>query len=259
MRTPKMKIKKKILLVRNLKKTFTMHLLASLKVEALNGLSFELEEGDFGVLVGPSGVGKSTVLQCIFRTYKPSSGEILYLTREGQWVDLARCEERNVLELRRDEISYVTQFLHCPPRVPAEFVVAAPCVLQGRPVDQAVGEAREMLRRLRVPEKLWKAYPMTFSGGERQRVNLARAFISKPKLLLMDEPTASLDAKAIESVIEVLEDMKKENTTVLAVFHDKGPIEPLVTRVVPLVPKSAEEKPYEGLCAPRSYGQGVWR
>lgn len=254
-----MKAEKRILCVRDLEKIFTLHLLGGVEVVALSNLSFDLDQGDFAVLTGPSGAGKSSVLQCIFGTYTPTRGSIQYLGQDDLWVDLARCSERRILELRKREISYVTQFLQCPPRVPAEMVVAAPRVLQGLCLDQALEEAREMLMRLKIPERLWRAFPMTFSGGERQRVNLARALIARPRLLLMDEPTASLDTLATASLKEVLSERKSQGTTVLAVFHELGHVESLVTRIIPLIAKELHKHSGLPRSLPARHAQELWR
>ncbi len=236
-----MKRKDTVLSVRNLKKTFKIHLLGELTVNTIESFSFDLDEGDFAVLVGPSGIGKSTVLNCIFRTYLVTGGNIIYSARDGSRFDLASCDERTIMRLRNTEMAYVTQFLHCQPRMAAELVVAAPRVAQGLSLEQALEEARELMERLAIPRELWCAFPATFSGGERQRVNLARALISKPRLLLMDEPTASLDPSSIARVLDILKEMKQKGTTFLSVFHDLGPVRSLVTKVIPLASASFED------------------
>lgn len=221
-----------ILAVERLSKSFELHLLGGMQIQAIQELSFHLEEGDFGVLSGPSGTGKTTVLKCIHRSYLATGGAILYRASRGDWVDLAICSERDILELRRLEIACVTQFLRCAPRVPAEQVVASPRILQGIAPETALEEARELLKRFRVPEKLWRAYPVTFSGGEQQRVNLARAIVQKPRLLLLDEPTASLDGVAVRLFVDALREVRRGGTTCLAVFHDHGLMDELGTQII---------------------------
>ena len=223
-----------LLSVEDLHKHFRLHLLGGLLVEPVRGISFRLNEGEFGVISGPSGVGKTTILKCIFRSYLPSSGAIRYRNAHGSWTDLATCPERDVIEIRRTEFAYVTQFLRCAPRVVAEEVVARARIEQGHPHDEAIDEARSLLRRFKIPEKLWGAFPITFSGGEQQRVNLARAIIKKPRLLMLDEPTASLDAQSVESFLEALEEVRRQNTTCLSIFHDKKMIQTLATHVIRL-------------------------
>lgn len=220
------------LAVRSLRKSFTLHTLGGLQIEVLADLSFDLDRGAFGVLEGPSGSGKSTVLKCIHGTYRPTAGSIFHRMPSGKWLDLAACSEQQMLRARRGEIAAVTQFLRCAPRVPAEEVVAAARTAQGIGRRQAVDEARALLGHLQIPEKLWKAFPVTFSGGEQQRINLARAIIQQPRLLLLDEPTASLDRRAIHDFMEALSRVRSNGTTILAVFHDPGLIDLLATRVI---------------------------
>lgn len=221
-----------LLSVKNLKKTFCLYLLKDLKVEAVRSISFTLQDGEFGVLSGSSGSGKSTILKCIFRTYLPTSGSIKYRCADYSLVDLAGCCERKVLRIRQREIACVTQFLRCAPRVPAEEVVAYPRMAQGMSREEAIAEARELLDCFAIPEKLWKAYPITFSGGEQQRVNLARAIIQSPRLLLLDEPTASLDGHAVERFLIALENIREKGTTCLGIFHNQDAINSLATQVI---------------------------
>jgi alpha-D-ribose 1-methylphosphonate 5-triphosphate synthase subunit PhnL len=201
-------------------------------VEPITDLSFRLKEREFGVITGPSGAGKTTVLKCIYRSYLPTNGAINYRLANGSWVDLATCPERDVLEVRKWEIALVTQFFRCAPRVPTEEVVASPRVAQGVEREAAVEESRTLLRRFKIPEKLWRAYPVTFSGGEQQRINLARAIVQKPRLLLLDEPTASLDERSVHAFLQALEDVRRRATTCLAIFHDQKLINHLATQVV---------------------------
>lgn len=221
-----------LLSVKNLKKTFCLHLLKDLKVEAVRSISFTLQDGEFGVLSGLSGSGKSTILKCIFRNYLPTSGSIKYRYADYSLVDLAGCCERKVLKIRQREIACVTQFFRCAPRVPTEEVVAYPRMAQGVSPKEAVEEARELLNCFAVPEKLWKAYPVTFSGGEQQRVNLARAIIQSPRLLLLDEPTASLDDQAVERFLLALENIREKGATCLGVFHNQNMVYSLATQVI---------------------------
>ena len=223
-----------LLSVEDLHKRFRLHLLGGLLVEPVRGISFQLNEGEFGVIAGPSGVGKSTILKCIYRSYLPSDGAIRYRNAHGSWTDLATCPERDVIEIRRTEFAYVTQFLRCAPRVVAEEVVARARIEQGHPHDEALEEAGSLLQRFKIPEKLWRAYPVTFSGGEQQRVNLARAIIKKPRLLMLDEPTASLDSQSVEIFLEALEEVRRQNTTCLSIFHDQKMIQTLATQVIRL-------------------------
>jgi alpha-D-ribose 1-methylphosphonate 5-triphosphate synthase subunit PhnL len=223
-----------LLAVEQLGKRFCLHMLGAMALPVLHGFSFQVREGDFAVLSGPSGSGKSTVLKCIYRSYLATEGSIYFRCADDTWLDIVQCDEQQILSLRQHEIGYVSQFLRCAPRVAAEEVVASPRIAQTGSPAEAKEEARALLRRFRIPEKLWKAFPVSFSGGEQQRINLARAIIQKPRLLLLDEPTASLDHRAIEAFWEALEEVRQNGTTCLAIFHDRVLIDRFATRVVAL-------------------------
>ncbi|WP_248927618.1 phosphonate C-P lyase system protein PhnL [Paenibacillus hamazuiensis] len=209
-----------MLKVDQLSKTFELSMTGKMTIHPFQGLSFEAAKGEFLGIAGPSGIGKSSILKCIYRTYLPSSGSIRYDSGLYGPIDLAAAPERAIVHLRRTEISYVTQFLKVIPRVPAVDVVAERLLPLGLSMDEARKPAEEMLQRLGIPRELWKAFPATFSGGEQQRVNLARALIAKPKLLILDEPTASLDHETKKRVLNLLNEMKEEGTTMVGVFHD---------------------------------------
>jgi alpha-D-ribose 1-methylphosphonate 5-triphosphate synthase subunit PhnL len=208
-----------ILDVQGLAKQFSLHEQNELVPSCfdVNMLAFP---GQLAALTGPTGAGKSSVLKCIYRTYLPSEGTVHFQRADGEVVDLARINEQEMLQLRRSELGFVTQFLHCVPRRPAEEVVAEPLILRGIALAEAVIPARELLRRLHVPERLWRLPPATFSGGEKQRVNLARGLIAKPRLLLLDEPTASLDKATTGQVIDLLREFKQAGVAMVAIFHD---------------------------------------
>jgi alpha-D-ribose 1-methylphosphonate 5-triphosphate synthase subunit PhnL len=203
--------------------------------------------GRLTALVGPTGAGKSSVLKGIYRTYLPSSGRLLFATAGGPVVDLAQASAHQVLELRRREIGFVTQFLHCLPRQPAERVVAQPLLARRVACSEALERARALLARLAVPERLWGVPPATFSGGEKQRVNLARGLIARPRLLLLDEPTASLDPATSERVVELLEELKRDGVAMLAIFHQPALTRRLADEVVELAPPVAATDLIRGL------------
>jgi alpha-D-ribose 1-methylphosphonate 5-triphosphate synthase subunit PhnL len=217
-----------MLSVNNLEKKFTAHILDGKQIIGFAPVSFHVAAGRALGLCGPSGYGKSSVLKCIYRTYRASAGTIIYdSSRTGQ-VDLTSLPDNEMLRLRRGEIGYVTQFLSVLPRVTATDVVAEPLVAAGQSRNQAREHARDLLNRLRIPARLHEAFPCTFSGGEKQRVNLARA-VSRPlRLLLLDEPTASLDLAAMKIVLEILCEMKTAGTTMIAVFHNLATMQALV-------------------------------
>ena len=222
-----------VLSVDGLEKTFDMHVLGDTQVVGLDGVSFDVREGEFLAVVGESGSGKSSLLKCLYRTYDPTAGSVVYHGPDGD-VDLASCGDRAVMDLRGDTIGYTSQFLDEIPRVPAVDVVARPLVEQGMPTEAARERARTLLGALHVPEELWEAYPATFSGGERQRVNLAQAIAPRPALLLLDEPTSALDPETRQAAIDLLAEYLGPETTVVGVFHDTDVVEAVADRVVVL-------------------------
>lgn len=221
-----------ILRVEHLAKTFILHGAGRI-LPSVTDASFVVQPARLTALVGPSGAGKSTVLKCIHRTYLPTSGRILLRTAGGE-VDLAAADERAIVALRARELSFVTQFLHVLPRQPTLDVVARPLIAQGVARDAARARAAERLAQFSLPERLWDLPPATFSGGEKQRVNLARGLITRPRLLLLDEPTASLDPASAELVVEAIRAIKHEDIAVLAVFHDPALVRALADDVVAL-------------------------
>ncbi|WP_336326509.1 phosphonate C-P lyase system protein PhnL [Halovenus sp. HT40] len=222
-----------VLSIEGLSKTFDMHVLGDTEVVGLDDVSFDVHEGEFLAIVGESGSGKSSLLKCLYRTYDPTAGRVLYHDGTNE-IDLASCDDRTVMALREDTVGYTSQFLDEIPRVPAVDVVARPLVEQGMATADAREQARELLDALHVPEELWEAYPATFSGGERQRVNLAQALAPKPDLLLLDEPTSALDPETRQAAIELLDSYLDDETTVIGVFHNTDVVETVADRVVAL-------------------------
>lgn len=223
-----------VLDIEGLSKGFTLHHLGN-QIEAFNDISFNVGAGEFVLLKGANGAGKSTLLRTLYRSYLPRAGVIRFHSDHGP-IDLARAADIDIAHLRRTEIGFVTQFLQARPRVSAEAIVAEPLRLHGIPADEALIRAREALATFGVKQDLWKAYPTTFSGGEQQKVNLARALILPQKLLLLDEPTASLDANARAALVSRLEELKAAGTAMIGVFHHPGDVEKLIDRVVDLTP-----------------------
>lgn len=207
--------------VHNLAKIFTLHILGEKKIEACRDISFRVPPGGFLGLAGPSGAGKSTVLKCLYRTYLATSGAIRYNSAAYGLVDLATLPDRDVIDIRHREMGYVSQFLQVIPRVSALDVVMEPILSRNGVTREAARKrAIDLLERLRIPAHLFDAYPATFSGGEQQRVNIARAVSWKPRLLLLDEPTASLDRDSVGIVLEILKELRWEGTTMIGIFHD---------------------------------------
>lgn len=222
-----------VLSVADVDKTFTMHLQDGRRLPVLRGLTFDVDAGECVVLGGPSGAGKSSVLKMIHGNYAADRGEIR-LRAAGLDVDLAAAEPRTVLAARRDAMGYVSQFLRCVPRVPALQVVAEPLLERGVDAQQAHERAAALLRRLSIPDGLWSLPPATFSGGEQQRVNIARGFVVDLPLLLLDEPTASLDPGNREVVTQLIAEKRDRGVALLGIFHDTDVREAVADRVVPV-------------------------
>lgn len=206
--------------ITGLSKMFRMHILKGKIIEGFKDVSFSVKPGQALGIKGKSGKGKSSVLKCLYRTYIPSSGSIMYDSTGYGSIDLARANEHEVIGIRKSEISFITQFLHIIPRIAALDIVAEPLVGAGVGASEARNKAAALLRELGIPEGLFDAFPSTFSGGEKQRINIARSIIKAPRLLLMDEPTASLDKKSTATVVELLKGLKKKGTTMIGAFHD---------------------------------------
>jgi alpha-D-ribose 1-methylphosphonate 5-triphosphate synthase subunit PhnL len=203
----------------NAEKTFTMHLQGGVELPVVRNVSFHVGAGECVVLSGPSGAGKSSILKMIFGNYRCDRGQI-NIRHQGAALDLVTAEPRQVLNVRRATIGYVSQFLRAVPRVAAIDVVAEPLIANGTARAEARGTAGALLRHLNIPERLWELPPSTFSGGEQQRVNIARGFISGLPILLLDEPTASLDAANRDVVVSLIDRKKHQGVAMVAIVHD---------------------------------------
>ncbi|NGN43231.1 phosphonate C-P lyase system protein PhnL [Mesorhizobium sp. CGMCC 1.15528] len=212
-------------------KSFTMHLRDGIKLPVVANVSFSLKSGECAVLGGPSGAGKSSILKMLYGNYAVDEGQII-VSHGGELIDLATASPRMMLRIRRDTIGYVSQFLRTVPRVSALDVVAEPLVMLGEDRDGARDKARELLARLNLPEKLWLLPPATFSGGEQQRVNIARGFITAHPVLLLDEPTASLDAVNRQVVVDLIAQKKASGVALLGIFHDQDVREAVADRII---------------------------
>jgi alpha-D-ribose 1-methylphosphonate 5-triphosphate synthase subunit PhnL len=217
--------------VRNLSKTFTMHLRDGIVLPVVDNVHFEVQPGECVVLGGPSGAGKSSILKMVYGNYGVDAGSIV-IQHHGQPVDLATADPRTILTLRRDSIGYVSQFLRTVPRVSALDVVAEPLVIRGVDKTEAQGRAQNLLARLNLPERLWSLPPATFSGGEQQRVNIARGFITDHPVLLLDEPTASLDATNRAVVVAIIAEKKSAGVALLGIFHDEDVRKQTADRII---------------------------
>jgi alpha-D-ribose 1-methylphosphonate 5-triphosphate synthase subunit PhnL len=210
---------KAALVVEDLHKTFTLHTQGGQELSVLRGVCLDVAPGECVALTDPSGSGKSTLLRCIYGNYRPRAGRIL--VRHGdRAIDIVGADPRAVLDVRRRTLGYVSQFLRVVPRVPTLEVVAEPVRALGAGRGEAMARAAAFLERLRLPERLWTLSPVTFSGGEQQRVNVARGLAAGHPILLLDEPTAALDADSRALVVELIQEARRAGTALLGTFHD---------------------------------------
>ena len=201
----------------DLAKSFTLHNQNSAVIPVMAGADLQVAAGECVGLIGASGAGKSTLMRMVWGNYLAASGTI-----HVGGVDVARATPREIIRLRRETLGYVSQFLHVVPRVPTVDVVAEPLLRLGVPAGPALARAQSLLARLNIPERLWSLSPTTFSGGEQQRVNIARGFAHPFAVLLLDEPTASLDAANRDVVLTLIEEAKLRGAAILGIFHDEG-------------------------------------
>jgi alpha-D-ribose 1-methylphosphonate 5-triphosphate synthase subunit PhnL len=211
--------------VRGLAKTFTLHNQGGVELPVLEGIDLDVGPGECVVLDGPSGAGKSTLLKCLYANYRASAGSV----RVGA-TEVTSASDQELLALRRDTIGYVSQFLRVVPRVPALEVVMEPA----HAIADARQLAEQLLLRLRIPMRLWRVPPATFSGGEQQRINVARGFIRPLPVLLLDEPTASLDADNRQTVVSLIHEARERGCAIVGIFHDHKVREAVATRIVSL-------------------------
>ncbi len=213
--------------ISGLSKTFTLHNQGGAVIEVMRGAQLSVAPGECVGLAGPSGAGKSTLMRMIWGNYLAAAGRIVV-----GGVDIAGAEPREILALRRETLGYVSQFLRVLPRVPTLDVVAEPLLALGVDEGAARERAADLLARLNIPEALWSLSPTTFSGGEQQRVNIARGFVHPYPALLLDEPTASLDAANREVVLSLIEEAKARGAAIVGIFHDEGARSRVCDRIV---------------------------
>ena len=211
--------------VRGLAKTFTLHNQGGVELPVLKGIDLDVQPGECVVLDGPSGAGKSTLLKCLYANYRASAGRVRIGTTE-----VTKATEQELLAMRRDTVGYVSQFLRVVPRVSALDVVMEPAL----GATDARQQAEQLLLRLRIPMRLWSVPPATFSGGEQQRINVARGFIRPLPALLLDEPTASLDADNRQTVVSLIHEARGRGCAIVGIFHDHKVREAVATRIVSL-------------------------
>ena len=234
------KIKNDMLRIDNLAKTFLLHNQGAKKLPVFQNISFQVKTGECLVLTGASGTGKSTLLRAIYANYLVQSGTI-NIRHENKWVDLASASPHEVLDIRKKTLGYVSQFLRVIPRISTIQLVCEPLIVQGKLIKPAKTRAKKLLNKLSIPESLWDLPPATFSGGEQQRVNIARTLIQDYPILLLDEPTASLDENNRDAVIELINEARNQGTAIVGIFHDKYVRESVGTKMfnVELAKKAA--------------------
>jgi alpha-D-ribose 1-methylphosphonate 5-triphosphate synthase subunit PhnL len=217
--------------VRGLAKSFLLHNQGGAELRVLKSKSFDVQPGECLALQGRSGSGKSTLLKCLYANYRASAGSI----RVGD-LEVTSATDRELVRMRRESVGYVSQFLRVIPRVPALAVVAEPLLEEGqydeRASVRARQEAEQLLLRLRIPMRLWSVAPATFSGGEQQRINIARSLIRKRPVLLLDEPTASLDSENRFTVITLINEARAAGAAIVGIFHDREVRDAVATRVL---------------------------
>lgn len=232
---------KNMIEVVSLSKGFVLHNQGGAEIEVFNDLSFDVPEKHCVALYGQSGSGKSTLLRSLYANYKTRSGKIM-IRHKGEMVDMTSADPRTVVEMRRTTIGYVSQFLRVIPRVTSLDIVAAAHREVYGDQDLAIERAKELLSRLNIPQRLWNLAPATFSGGEQQRINIARGFVVDYPILLLDEPTASLDAKNREVVVELIEEAKARGTAVVGIFHDDEVREAVTNKTICMKSMALEQE-----------------
>jgi alpha-D-ribose 1-methylphosphonate 5-triphosphate synthase subunit PhnL len=228
-----------VIAARSIGKAFVLHPQGGARLPVLNAVDLDVAAGECVALAGPSGTGKSTLLRCLYANYGPTSGTV-WVRHRDSLVDLSNASAREVLEIRIHTIGWVSQFLRVIPRVPAIDIVAEPVAAQGHSLADGRERAVELLRRLNVPERLWMLAPSTFSGGEQQRVNVARGLAAGHPILLVDEPTASLDPDNRDVVIALLAEACAAGAAVVGIFHDATVRDRIATRTFNLSPINDE-------------------
>ena len=212
-----------------LSKQFLLHTQNSVSLPVFAQVDFTVKKGEAVILHGASGVGKSTLLRILYGNYRPSAGNV-HVLHGSQFVDIVTATPRRVLEVRRRTLSFVSQFLRVIPRVSTIDIVKDPMLARGIDPSEATRRAGDMLARLNLPERLWTLAPSTFSGGEQQRVNIARSFVDPTAIMLLDEPTASLDAANRDVVVHLIDEARNNGAAIIGIFHDEAVRDRIATR-----------------------------
>ena len=219
--------------VSGLSKEFTLHLQGGLRLPILARLDMQVDAGECVVIHAPSGAGKSTLLRCLYANYRASSGSVR-IHHDAAWVDLVLASPQQIRQVRERTLGFVTQFLRVIPRIATLDLVAEPLIAAGRDAQEARERAEALLARLRIPRRLWNVPPATFSGGEQQRVNIARTMITDYPILLLDEPTASLDGANRDTVLDMINAARERGAAIVGIFHDENVRAALATRLFPI-------------------------
>ena len=218
-----------ILSAKRIDKSFTLYNQGGIKLPVLDNVSLEVKAGECIALTGVSGSGKSTLMKALYGNYGINAGEI-WIKHNNRWVDLAKLQPHEIIEVRQKTIGYVSQFLRVIPRVPALDVAAEPLLELGIDIDTAYNKIKKLFSLLNLPSRLWQLSPTTFSGGEKQRVNIARALAVDYPLFLLDEPTSALDSTNRQIVVELLKEKKQRGAALIGIFHDEEVRNKLCTR-----------------------------
>lgn len=217
-----------------LSKQFEMHILGGKRIVAFENINFSLKRGSFLGISGKSGYGKSSLIRCIYRNYDATSGDIMFYGEDGSKINLTAIGDMEMLGIRARRIGYVSQFFQPLPRVTTLNIVIEPLIDRGWLKEEAISRAETLFNRFDIPPNLWDAYPSTFSGGEKQRVNLMRTLIDCPELLLLDEPTASLDRNNRDIIMGIIKELKSQNVSMIGIFHDPRELEQLSDDILSL-------------------------
>ena len=223
--------------IKNLNKSFQLYNQNDTNINVFKNINFRVKKGEVVALTGNSGTGKSTLLKLIYGSYVISKGDVLISD-----INIRKSSPRDILKLRKNKLGYVSQFLRVVPRVPTIDVVIEPLLEIGCEKKIAIKKAQEILERLNIPKNLWNLSPLTFSGGEQQRVNIARGFIHNYPYLLLDEPTASLDQNNKNVVLDLIEKAKLNGSAIIGIFHDETARNKVATREVNLENLWSNEK-----------------